>query len=59
MRFEDYEGVKVAREINVLKDTALAMRIKVVSLTGAETKPAKYFELPGHSWNRAFTDEVR
>jgi len=57
--FEEFAGVKVARQIDVLKEGALGIRIRVIEVTPAGTMPVKMFELPGHAWTRAFTDELR
>jgi hypothetical protein len=57
--FEDFAGVKIARQISVLKDGQLAMRIRITEVAPAGTIPAKTLEVPGHEWARAFTDEVR
>lgn len=59
LNFQDFHGVKVAHEIRVLDGGNLAMLIEVTSLSDATPQPDKYFELRGHEWTRAFTDEVR
>ena len=56
---EDFAGVKIARRIDVLKDGTLAMRINVTEVSSAGATPAKAFDVRGHEWKRAFTDEVR
>jgi hypothetical protein len=57
--FRDFAGVPIARQIRVLKNGELGMLIRIDygSSTG-EVSP-KIFELRGHEWNCAFTDEVR
>lgn len=57
--FEEFNGVKIARQINVLKEGHLAMRITVGTVTPAPTVSADTFKLKGHEWERMFTDEVR
>lgn len=57
--FEDYAGVKVAREISVLKDKKLGMHIQVTDVASPSNISPKIFELHGHEWKRQFTDEVR
>ncbi len=52
--FEDFAGVKIARQIDVLRDGVLAMRISVT-----EVSPGETFEVRGHEWTREFSDEVR
>ncbi len=56
---EDFSGVKIARRIDVLKDGHLAMKVRVTEATRTGPLPAKTFEVHGHEWTRAFTDEVR
>jgi hypothetical protein len=58
-KFEDFGGVKIARQIDVLKDGKLAMPISVTEVTPAGTVSPDSFKLTGHEWQRAFTDEVR
>jgi hypothetical protein len=57
--FEDFAGAKIARQIDVLKDEVLAMRIHITDVTPAGSISPTTFELPKHEWVRAFTDEVR
>ncbi len=53
-------AVKVAHSMDVWKDGQLGMKIRVTEVTPLATPPdAKTFELPGHDWQRAFTDEAR
>ena len=59
LELEDFAGAKIARRVDVLKDGALAMRISVTEISPAGATPAKTFEIHGHEWTRAFTDEVR
>ena len=55
----DYETVKVARQIDVLKDGQVGMRIVVNEVAPTDPAAAKDFKLKGHEWQRAFTAEVR
>jgi hypothetical protein len=57
--FEEFGGVEIAREIRVSKDGMLGMLIRVTQVTPAATIPDGTFEVQGHEWNRAFTDQVR
>jgi len=56
---EAYDGVGVARQINVMKEGKLAARITIKSIAPAATNSPKDFKLKGHEWRRAFTAEVR
>jgi hypothetical protein len=56
--FEEFNGVQVAHKIGVLHDGKLGMLIRA-EVSAAGTVPEKTFELRGHEWKRAFTDEVR
>lgn len=57
--FKDFEGVAIAHEIRVLRANQLAMLIRVTDVSAAATVPENIFDLRGHEWKRAFTDEVR
>jgi hypothetical protein len=57
--FKDFGGVAIAHEIRVLHDNQLAMLIRVTEVSAAATIPENIFDLRGHEWKRAFTDEVR
>jgi hypothetical protein len=56
---DDFAGVKIARLIDVLKDGKLGTQIRVIEVSPVGPVPAKTFELHGHEWTRALTDEVR
>ena len=56
---EDFGGVKIARRIDVLRDGQLVMRIHVTEVGAAGTVPAATFQVPGHDWERALSDEAR
>ena len=57
--FEDFNGVKIARQINVLNQGHVVMKISVGDVTPAPTVSDDSFKLNGHEWERRFTDEVR
>lgn len=57
--FEDFNGVKIAHRIDLLKDGKLGMRIRVTEIVPAASVPPKTFEVSKHEWKRAFTDEAR
>jgi hypothetical protein len=59
INFADFNGVAIAREIRVLHDHQLGMLIRVTDVSAAATIPENTFDLRGHEWKRAFTDEVR
>ena len=56
---QDFNGTKVARRVDVLKDGRLAMRIRVLELSNAGVVEPKTFEIKGHEWTRAFSSEGR
>jgi hypothetical protein len=57
--FEDFGGAYIAHKITVLRDGKVAMLIHVTAVSPAGTVEPGIFELYGHEWTRAFTDEVR
>jgi hypothetical protein len=57
--FQDLNGVAIAHDVQLLLNGALGMEIRVTQVSPTEAKPADFFELRKHEWNRAFTDEVR
>jgi len=56
---EPYTGVQVAREIGVLKDGKLGMKLTIKEITPADPGVAQSFVMKGHEWQRAFTAETR
>jgi hypothetical protein len=58
-KFEDYNGIAIPREIEVLSKGDLGMLIEVQKIVPAGELPDSEFIVSGHKWNRAFTDEVR
>lgn len=59
MNFSDFNGIKVARRVDVLDGGKLAMRIDVNDLGPVGTVDSGMFVLKGHEWVRQFTAEVR
>jgi len=57
--FKDFDGPAIAQDIEVFHNGGLGMLIHVTQVSPEETQPADTFEVPGHEWHRAFTDEVR
>jgi hypothetical protein len=57
--FADFAGVVIARKIDVLKDAKVAMQISVTEVKPAGSTVGQTFEVRGHEWARAFTDEAR
>jgi hypothetical protein len=57
--FEACSGTKTAREISVVKDGKLAVKISVTDIAAPAATSSEMFTLKGHEWKRAFTDEVR
>jgi hypothetical protein len=58
--FVGYHGARVAQCIDVFRDTAQAMHIRVTEISGADdTLPNSAFELKGHVVTRQFTSEAR
>ena len=57
--FEEFGDAEIAHQIKVFSSGARAMVINVTQVSPAGTVPADTFELRGHEWTRAFTDEVR
>jgi hypothetical protein len=58
-QFVDFGNVSVARQINVLSKSGVAMAIQVTQLSPGELDAKNNFEMRGHEHSRAFTDEVR
>jgi hypothetical protein len=57
--FHNRGGIQIPYQIEVLKDENLALQIQVTEVADPGEVPAASFELKGHSWQRAFTSEVR
>jgi hypothetical protein len=51
--------VEVPRQIDVMKDNKLALRISIKAITPAKPDDSKNFKLKGHEWQRQFTAEAR
>ena len=58
-QFENFGEMEIARQIKVLRNGDVAMLIHVTEVGSLGNVPASAFELPGHEWTRAFTDDVR
>jgi hypothetical protein len=54
-----YDGVHVARQINVMSDGKVTMHIVVKDLGPPDPEASKTLTLKGHEWQRAFTPEAR
>jgi hypothetical protein len=59
LEFQDFSGVRIARRIEVLHNGRLGMLIQVTGVAATESLPDATFEIGGHQWTRAFTDETR
>lgn len=57
--FQDFNSIKLAREVDVLKDGQLGLKIHVADVTSTVTDISHNFKLKGHEWQRMFTDEAR
>jgi hypothetical protein len=57
--FQDYRGTQICHRILVYKDEKLGMEIRVLDVSPATKVTGDIFEVRGHKWTRAFTDEVR
>jgi hypothetical protein len=58
--FEDYQGVHVARRIDVVRDSAPVMHIRITEMaTADDSLPSNAFELKDHEITRQFTSETR
>lgn len=57
--FQDFGGVQVPHQIDVLSNGKLAIRIEVTKIGPAANLSPATFQLSGHDWKRQFTDEVR
>ncbi|MGA1983781.1 MAG: hypothetical protein ABSG84_15110 [Acidobacteriaceae bacterium] len=57
--FADFNGVKVARRVEVLIEGKVGMRIDVTALGPAGNVDGSIFKMKGHDWVRQYTFEVR
>lgn len=57
--FEDYNGVHLARRVEVTLGGQVAMRIDVAACTPAGTVEPRIFTLRGHEWSDRYTEEMR
>jgi hypothetical protein len=54
-----FENSQVAHRIEVRRDGVVDMVIQVADVSSANSIDESLFEVHGHEWTRAFTDEVR
>lgn len=57
--FEDFQGAQIAHQIVAIYNGAPALVIHVTEIAPASAAPDSTFDVPGHAWQRAFTDEER
>lgn len=57
--FADFNGVKVARQVEILIEGKVGMRIDVTALGPAGKVDGSMFAIKGHDWERQYTFEVR
>jgi hypothetical protein len=57
--FQEFNGLKIAGQIDVLKDGKLALKIHVAEVSAGTALADRTFKLKGHEWQRMFTDEAR
>jgi len=57
--FQDFNGLKIAHQIDVFKDGQLALKIRVSEVNSGTAASSRIFKLKGHEWQRTFTDEAR
>jgi hypothetical protein len=58
-KFEDFNGVNVARQLQVMLAGKVGMKIEVTELKHAGTVDSKIFTMKGNDWWREYTSEVR
>jgi hypothetical protein len=58
-KFADFNGVHVARQLQVMLTGKVGMRIDVTQLQPAQNIDAKIFTMKGNDWLRQYTSEVR
>jgi hypothetical protein len=59
MDFADFDGVKVARRVEVMMGGKVGMRIDVKELGVAGKVDGHIFSMKGNGWVRQYTFEVR
>ncbi len=59
MDFSDFNGVKVARRVEIMIGGKVGMRIDVTALEPAGKVDAHMFSIKRHGWDRQYTFEVR
>jgi hypothetical protein len=58
-KFADFNGVEVARQLQVMLAGKVGMKIEVTDLQAARTVDSKIFTMKGNDWRREYTSEVR
>jgi hypothetical protein len=58
-KIEPFGDVQLARQIDVMQNGKLALRISIESIEGTGPATAEDFQIIGHEWQRAFTAEER
>ena len=58
-QFEEFGGVQIAHKIKVSRNGSVGILIRVTEASAAGSISESMFELPGHEYKRAFTEEVR
>jgi hypothetical protein len=59
LNFADFNGMQVARRVEVVLAGKVGMRIDVTALEPAGTVDSRMFVMKGQEWQREFTSEVR
>jgi hypothetical protein len=57
--FQDFRGVQVAHKIDGMYNDAPGIIVRVTDIVEAGSVADTSFDIRGHEWERAFTDEVR
>jgi len=57
--FAGFNGLQVARRVEVLLKGTVAIKIDVIDIASAGTIDPHFFTIKGHDWDRAFSAEVR
>jgi hypothetical protein len=58
-QFQDFHGTQVPRQIDVLSNEKLGVRIRITEIETPTNLSPGAFSLSGHDWKRQFTDETR
>lgn len=57
--FKDFQATQIPRQIVAMYNGTPAIVIQVTEITAVGSVPDSIFDVPGHEWQRAFTDEER